>query len=284
MPVTTANPRGLGLLLTRRWIGYLALALVFAVACVSLGFWQFARLEESRTQIARIAANYDSTPVALESVLPTLDAFDLGDSWKQIYVSGQYLDDQQILVRSRPLNGDVGFEVLVPLLSGDGRIFIVDRGWIPSGNTTSIASRVPEPPQGDVLVIARLKPSEPALAGREAVDGTVPTIHLPMVRDLVSENITNANVIVGAYGLVVSESPAVTEMPTPAVKPELDEGPHLSYALQWMIFAVMGFVGLGLAVRNERRIAAGLKEADNRPVIARRRTDESDEDAILDRR
>ncbi len=284
MPVTTTNPRGLRLLLTRRWIGYLVLALVFAVACVSLGMWQFARLEESRTQIARVKANYDSTPVVLESVITTLDSFTLSDSWKQVTASGRYLDNQQILVRSRPLNGDVGFEVLAPLRLSDGRIFIVDRGWIPSGDTTAVASRVPQPPAGDVTVIARLKPSEPALAGRDAVDGTVPTIHLPMIRELIRAHSADAPVIVGAYGLVVSESPAVTEMPTPAEKPELDEGPHLSYALQWLIFAVMGFVGLGLAVRNERRISAGLKEADNRPVIARRRTDESDEDAILDGR
>lgn len=284
MPVATTSPHGLRLLLTRRWIGYLALALVFAVACVSLGFWQFARLEQSRTQIARITANYDSAPVALDSVLPTLENFDVSDSWKQVTATGRYLEDEQILVRSRPLNGDVGFEVLTPLHTTDGRVFIVDRGWIPSGDTTAVASRVPQPPMGDVTVIARLKPSEPALAGRDAVDGTVPTIHLPMIRDLLVEQAPDAKIIIGAYGLVVSESPAVTEMPTPATKPELDEGPHLSYALQWLIFAVMGFVGLGLAVRNERRIAAGLKEADNRPVIGRRRTDESDEDAILDAR
>lgn len=282
--MATTNPPGLRLLLTRRWIGYLALALVFAVACVSLGFWQFARLEESRTQIARVTANYDSAPVLLQSVIPNLDSFRLSDSWKQVTVSGRYLDDQQILVRSRPLNGDVGFEVLTPLRLSDGKIFIVDRGWIPSGDTTAIASRVPQPPVGDVTVIARLKPSEPALAGRDAVDGTVPTIHLPMIRELIRAHSADAPVIVGAYGLIVSESPAVTDMPTPAGKPELDEGPHLSYALQWLIFAVMGFVGLGLAVRNERRISAGLKEADNRPVVARRRTDESDEDAILDGR
>jgi hypothetical protein len=70
-------------------------------------------------------------------------------------------------------------------------------------------------------------------------------------------------------------------MPTAGVKPELDEGPQLSYALQWLLFAVMGFVGLALAVRNERRIRLGLKEADNRPLVGRRRTDESEEDDII---
>jgi hypothetical protein len=52
--------------------------------------------------------------------------------------------------------------------------------------------------------------------------------------------------------------------------------------LQWLLFAIMGFVGLGLAVRNERRIRLGLKTADNRPVIGRRASDETEEDAAID--
>lgn len=272
-----AQLHGWGVLLTRRWIGYLTLAVVFAAACVGLGFWQFARLDEARMHIARIDANYDAAPVAIDLVLADSDSFDVSQTWKPVVASGQYDVANQILVRSRPLDGQIGFEVLTPLVLTDGRVFIIDRGWIPSGETTAEPGNVPDPPQGEVTVIARLKPPEPALAGREAVDGTVPTIHLPMIRTLVGPE-----TIVGAYGTLDSESPAVAEMPTPPQKPALDEGPHLSYALQWLLFAIMGFVGLGLAVRNERRIRLGLKTADNRPVIGRRATDETEEDAAID--
>jgi cytochrome oxidase assembly protein ShyY1 len=268
---------GWRVLLTRRWIGYLTLAVVFAVACVGLGFWQFARLDEARTHIARIDANYDAVPVALAEVLADNESFDVSQTWKPVLATGEYDIANQILVRSRPLDGQIGFEVLTPLLMSDGRVFIIDRGWIPSGATTAEPGNVPDPPQGEVTVIARLKPPEPALAGREAVDGTVPTIHLPMIRTLVGPE-----TIVGAYGVLASESPAVEAMPTPPQKPVLDEGPHLSYALQWLLFAIMGFVGLGLAVRNERRIRLGLKSADNRPVIGRRASDESEEDAAIE--
>jgi len=37
--------------------------------------------------------------------------------------------------------------------------------------------------------------------------------------------------------------------PTPVLAPQLDEGPHLSYAVQWFIFATCVVVGWVLAVR-----------------------------------
>ena len=271
-------PRGLRILLTRRWLGYLVLALVFAVACVLLGVWQFARLEEARVQIARIELNYDATPVSIDEVLSVSRDFDPENTWLSVRATGTYVEADQLLVRSRPLDGQVGFEVLTPLRLSNGELFVVDRGWIPSGATTALPSEVPEPPQGLVEVIARLKPSEPALAGREAVDGTVATIELALIDDLLG-----GDVITGAYGLLDSEQPSVAPMPRAAMRPELDEGPHLSYALQWILFAIMGFVGLGLAVRNERRIRDGLKPGDNRPMIGRRRTDEAVEDEQIDR-
>ena len=273
----SSQPRGAWILLTRRWIGYLTLAVVFAAACVGLGVWQFARLDESRTQIARINANYDAMPVAIDDVLGGISSFDLEQTWLPVEAVGKYDTENQILVRSRPRDGQIGFEVLTPLILTDGRIFIVDRGWIPSGETTAIAGDVPAPPSGEVTVIARVKPPEPALAGRDAVDGTVPTINLTMIQGLVGPE-----TIVGAYGVLESESPAVSPMPLAGEKPELDEGPHLSYALQWLLFAIMGFVGLGLAVRNERRIRLGLKDADNRTILGRRATDESEEDAAIE--
>jgi cytochrome oxidase assembly protein ShyY1 len=271
-------PRGFRILLTRRWLGYLVLALVFAIACVSLGFWQFARLDEARVQIARIEMNYDAAPVAIGDVLSSDSAFDPSNTWLPVKATGTYVLADQLLVRSRPLDGQVGFEVLTPLRLTDGRLFIVDRGWIPSGETTAVPGDIPEPPRGTVEVTSRLKPTEPGLAGREATNGTVATIELVLIDDLLG-----GNVITGAYGLLASEQPSVTPMPFASARPELDEGPHLSYALQWILFAIMGFVGLGLAVRNERRIRDGVKPADNRPVIGRRRTDESIEDEQIDR-
>src|SRR6218665_168336 len=52
-------------------------------------------------------------------------------------------------------------------------------------------------------------------------------------------------------------------VPQAAPRPALDEGPHLSYALQWFVFATMGFVGLGWAANRERTTELELRDTHN---------------------
>ena len=143
---------------------------------------------------------------------------------------------------------------------------------------------MPPPPTGEVTVVARLKAGEPTVLGRSAPDGQVATINLPEIAGLLDEP-----TYTGAYGLLVSEDPAV-DRPTAATKPYPDEGPHLSYAFQWFVFALLGFVGLGFAVRQEYRTvnAEVPQERDRAAARAARaaRREKSDaqiEDELLER-
>lgn len=272
-------------LVSARWAGYLALVVVFAVACSLLSSWQLARRAEAEAAIAKIDANYDSPPVPLESLLPTLGSFEDSQEWSQVELHGDYLSDEQILVRTRPLGGNPGFEVLVPFRLDDGSVFVVDRGWVPVGNTQDAPDAVPAAPDGPVTVIARLKPGEPELPGRTAPAGQIATIELHDIAGRIGEP-----TYTGAYGLMVSESPAPTERPTALPKPARDEGPHLSYAFQWVVFALLGFIGLGWAIRQEYRVvnADDPEERDRAAERERKRarrmpTDAEVEDAVLDR-
>ena len=87
----------------------------------------------------------------------------------------------------------------------------------------------------------------------------------------------------------MSENPEVPR-PTAALKPYPDEGPHLSYAFQWFVFALLGFIGLGFALRQEYRAvnadapAERERAASRAARIARReRTDAEIEDELLER-
>lgn len=268
---------------SRRWFGYLALALVFAAVCVGLSKWQIDRTNETRAANDLISRNYHSTPRPLKDVLPSLTAFDPKLEWTTARITGTYLPDAQLLVRNRPLNGQPGFEVLDPMLLADGSVFVVDRGYVPPGNRQDRPDSIPEPRSGTVTAVVRLKAGEPNLAGHTGLPGELATIHLADVAALHDQP-----TYTGAYGLMVTESPAAASRPTALPKPELDEGLHISYAIQWVIFAIIAFFGLGYAIRQEYRLRNAedpeeqeRAEERERRRLAKPRSDSEIEDEIL---
>lgn len=267
------------LALTRRWLGWLAFTMVFAVVCVALAQWQWARRLDAVAEIRVVEANWDSAPLTLREVLPATDALDPESEWTPVTLTGEYLFEEQLLVRNRPLSGRPGFEVLTPLRLPSGELFVVNRGWLPVGSLQDSPDVVPNPPRGQVEVLVRLKPGEPTITGRGAPDGQIATINLPQL----TQQIEGGVVVSGAYGLLDSEAPAADERPTAAVRPASDEGPHLSYTFQWYLFGLLGFVGYGWALRQERRTLISEQTGEPIPVRARRQPSDADlEDAVLD--
>jgi cytochrome oxidase assembly protein ShyY1 len=258
----------------RRWFTYLGMAVVFAVACVLLSRWQFERNEETVTANNLVTHNYNAPPVAPSAVLPSKSSYVAKQEWRPVSLTGEYLSSKQLLVRDRVLGTNPGFEVLTPFRETSGDVFIVDRGWVPIGSKHTAPDFVPPAPTGSVRVTARIQQSETVLPGRVAPAGQVSEINLPTVARM--ERLTNA--YTGAYGLLASESPRPPEgRPIAAAKPTLDPGPFLSYAFQWILFALAGFTGLGWALRQEylARNADNPAEkdrADARARRARRRT------------
>lgn len=271
---------------SRRWAGYLALTILFAAVCSGLGVWQLARRDEALTELIKIDSNFDSNPVPVTDALPELTDFDESQKWMPVELTGTYLVGDEMLARNRPLNVNPGFEVLTPFLLTDGTIFIVDRGWLPTGQEQDAPDTVPAPPTGTVTVVARLKASEPDLPGRTASGNQVATINLSTIAERLNEP-----TYTGAYGLMAKESPAATEArPTAVLKPIRDEGPHLSYAFQWFVFGLLAFIGLGWALREEYRSvnAHDPEERERADERARKRAakplnDAEIEDQLLDR-
>jgi cytochrome oxidase assembly protein ShyY1 len=289
-----------------RWTAYIGIAVVFAIACAFLSHWQFSRNAERSRQLALVAANYDAAPVSLDALLPEGGTLDPADEWSPVTLSGTYLAEDQLLARNRAHGGTSAFEVLVPLRLDDGRIVIVDRGWVPPGDRVQTPQDVPVPPSGHVTVVARLQPGEQLpSSGRGAPAGQVPTINLPLIAETLGDDASRVET--SAYGLMVSEDPAPATAPQQLESPSDDPGPFLSYAVQWILFAVMGFVFIGYVIVTERRHrreeaedaaaarAAAVEAAANggEPAPApaprvrrsgrRRDADMQDEDALLDR-
>lgn len=284
-----------------RWTVYGAIAVVFAIACGFLAQWQFARNEERSTQLRFVAENYDAAPVSLEDVIAPGDELAPSHEWTPVELTGTYLPDEQLLVRNRAHGGTSAFEVLVPFRAEDGRVLLIDRGWVPPGDPDPLPDEIPAPPEGEVTVIVRLRPGEAEpTSGRSAEEGQLPTISLPLAAERIA---SGDDLETGAYGLMVSEDPAPATVPGTISPPSEDPGPHLSYAIQWILFAVMGGVFIAYVIVSERRHrredaaedAASASPAAPAPakvtspaVTAHRRRrrardrDAEDEDALLD--
>jgi len=281
-----------GFLLSGAWIGGLVFCIIFAVATVFLGEWQMDRRMEKLEEINKIVDNYDAQPVAYNDAGYLFQEYDDQRKWTPITVKGQYLVDDTLIARNRPRAGAPGFEVLVPFETTSGDHLIVDRGWLPLGADASAPDSVPAPPQGETEITIRVIPGEDTL-DRGAPDGQVASINLPSI----SEELDYA-IAEDAYGLMATESPAPPESPEQMPEPQRDEGPHLSYSMQWFTFGIMSFVVWGWlayqkAVRNREDKLRGEREEDGfisahrieraKPVKRRkgRMTDEEIEDAML---
>lgn len=236
-------------LLSPTWLGWLAICVGFAVACVFLGQWQLDRREQAMEEINRVVSNYDESPVPFaEEQAAFLDPED-DDEWTVVQMRGQYLAEDVRLVRNRAHSGAVGYEQVMPFELTTGEVIVVSRGWLPTHSTdASRPASMPEPPRGEVDLTVRLKPGEPDIP-RDAPAGQLASLDLQEYQDQLGYGI-----VTGAYGLMAQETPEPGEQPQQLPRPQLDEGPHLSYSMQWYAFGLLGFIGWGYAARTTARV------------------------------
>jgi cytochrome oxidase assembly protein ShyY1 len=238
----------LKVVMSRRWLTWLAVATIFSIACVFLGRWQWGRHEDKAARAQRIDSHYSASPVPLSQVMPRPAAtLRQGQEWTMVTATGRYAAAHLMLVRNRPNNGVFGYEVLVPLELADGTALLVDRGWIPNGRTAAEPSRTPVTPTGDISVTGWLRMGEPSL-GRKMSNGQLASINLAEARMQVSTS------LYGAYLIRRSEAgPAGEHIETPQAlaMPNTDLGPHLAYALQWWLAVPAGLVLVLFAARRE---------------------------------
>ncbi|WP_051799633.1 SURF1 family cytochrome oxidase biogenesis protein [Catenuloplanes japonicus] len=242
-------------LFTPRWLGYLALAVAAAVVMVMLGNWQLSRYQE-RTAINNRIDRADSiAPVPLASALarPTRtgtagDAPATDVEWTRITVTGRYDSANEILARSRTVDGQVGFEIVTPLVLSDGTAVLVDRGWIPPADGGALARpQVPPAPTGTVTVIGKIHFSESKAGALERRDGRLETrrIGLPTLAPELPYP------VYGAYVLLTEQQPA-NDAAFSQIEPRHENSwQNGGYAVQWWLFAALALAGFVWLARRE---------------------------------
>ncbi len=279
----------------RQWLTLGVAAVLLAVLCLVAARWQWHRYSEREAQIDLVESNYSAEPVRVDDLLPGPGArLDPGDVWRPAVLEGRYVPEETVLLRNRPVHGTPGFHVLVPFeaeLSGGGEIvLVVDRGFVPLGDDASAPSAVPAPPDGEVRAVVTMRADEPGSV-RGAPDGQVQAINTEQVLGAGPSGAAwAAGRTVGAYGQLRSEDPAPAVSPGALPPPDTDPGSHLSYAFQWVVFALGAVAGYVLLWRRETRpatVTAGelLEESELQPRRRERplrTSDEDYEDALLD--
>jgi surfeit locus 1 family protein len=237
-------------LLRPRWVGLTLFALLVVVACLRLGLWQLDRLEGRRAFNARYAAGLSRAPLPLEDLLEGGAPL----AYRRATAVGRYDTGREVILYGRALNGQPGHHVLTPLVLADGRAVVVDRGWVPFDlDDPPVTEAVP--PSGEVEVEGIMFAGQSGGTGeaRPALDRvtTVTTV------DLVAIGRGVPYELVPWFLQLRSQSPPSGSLPVPEPPPELTEGPHLNYALQWFAFAAIAAIGYVILVRRDLRDRSG---------------------------
>jgi cytochrome oxidase assembly protein ShyY1 len=193
--------------------------------------WQYHRGVDRAERNNQIEARADLPAITISEA--KIDA--AANEWRAIKVSGEFDSTRQILLRNRYFEGKYGFEVLTAFNEISGDEFWVDRGWVQAGASATIAPELPALPTGTVTIEGRLR------LDRSLPQGKFFAIPTGGKGGLISEaNAQSSNQESGINSsfyidLLSGDKPELSPA-VPAALPELSDGPHFAYALQWIIF------------------------------------------------
>jgi surfeit locus 1 family protein len=240
--------------LTWRWF-FITLAVLGGVAaCIRLGFWQLDRLAERRALNARVEAQIQAAPLNLNQQIPTAgQLYDM--EYRSVTVTGSY-DASQELVLVNQVNGDqLGYQVFTPLkIAGSNTVVLVERGWIPpEDGDPAIRQKYAEIGQVTVQGILRRSQDQPNFGGMAN-----PTL-APGAAHLDAWNYINISQVqkqmpYPILSLYIQEAPSAdwSGMPVRQMSlPQITEGPHMGYAIQWFLFAAVLAGGYPVFVKRQ---------------------------------
>ena len=234
--------------LSPRWLLFHLIVLAGSVGMIAAGLWQLDRLDHRRAFNETVEARTARAPVPLAETLGSG-----GDQeWTPVVVSGSWLNEHQVLVVNRSQGGVAGRNIVTPVLTSEGRVVAVTRGFL------ALSAPLPELDQGEVVLRGLLRSSETRGFGgvSDPEQGRLEELQRldldRLARQLPPE--LAAALVPWSVALEASD-PAQPASVVPVARPELSEGPHLSYAIQWFFFTLCVLIGWGFAMSRSLRTA-----------------------------
>ncbi len=224
------SPRGRGLL-------FFGLTLVLAMVFTRLGFWQLSRLAERRAANRAALTARDAEPRSLDVAANRADIAALQN--RRITVTGRYDFTGEVVLRGQSEGGVPGVRLVTPLrpLEGDTAI-LVQRGFVPSPDAITVnLDRLHEDGVQQVMAIGFILPDSGTAGEPRDAGGRTSWRRI----DLAALRPRFAYPVAPLLALQLPDS-ALPALPRRDAPLTLDDGPHLSYAVQWFSFAVTALV------------------------------------------
>ncbi len=228
-------------------------AIVLAAMCARMGLWQLSRYDEKRVLARHYREALAAPPVALPAA---------PDAWEEVrarrvLVRGELDQCWQVMLSDRWRGDSAGVEVLTPVRLAGGAIVLVDRGGLPSADGIHAAPGAPAE-AGEREWIALLEPlpahvnTPPWERLRADSAGT-----LWSARALGADSLAaHAPFALAPWVLRALPDSAAPALPARALPGPPNSTMHLSYAVQWFLFA-LAFLAGGWFVLRQRRPGTG---------------------------
>ena len=220
---------------TRTQVLFLAVIALTAAICLRLGFWQLERLRERR------ADNRTAEAARALSEMELTGRADSSLAHRRVRAIGTYDPAGELVLRGQTHREQPGVVLVTPLrLAGGSAAVLVVRGFVPSPDAVTVSSPPPAE-SGEVAIHGIALP-----LGEREDDGSMlerpggGTTWKGLDRSAIEARLGYS--LASVYILEAPDSAAASS-PRRLEPPALDDGPHLSYAIQWFAFAVIALVG-----------------------------------------
>lgn len=254
-------------LLSRQWVILTLVTLALIPTMIKLGFWQLHRHEHKVALNTVISESLAAKPVPAESLTSQGQHIKHEDLFRRVTAKGHFDTAHEEVVRRRTnTDGEVGYHVLTPFVLDDGRVLVVNRGWIPADGAQTAFPKIPAPAKGEITVTGRLMADETtADSGIKNVRG-LPDRQVMLISSEQEAQRLAKQVLGGYIEQTAPEPKGDFELiPNPE---HGDIGPHMAYAIQWWLFAAGVPVGWVVLARRERRDRAEAAAKETVPETA----------------
>ena len=195
-----------------------------------LGLWQLDRAEQKRNIANLLEMRRKLPALSLGDNLPDVRELE----FRKVSAQGRFLTDKTVLIENRKHQGKNGFHVVTPFqLTDNGRIILVNRGWVPRQNNQPLF----DTPSGVLTIEGEASiPEPPALQLNQASSDNTEPPHWPFLT--LDHYIDWSGLDVLPFVILQSPGDAggfVRQWP----RPQSNDAMHTGYAIQWFAFGLI---------------------------------------------